>query len=80
MNKTVVNVIREDGTISRYCEFINDFPPEYNLLTLCMSEHMNNNVTDADQRKKFENKLIKAGKHVFFKHENNTYITKIINL
>ena len=74
---TKVNKVLQNGEIKEFCFFENDFLPEYNMLTLCMQVHKNNNITNERERSKFADKIIKSGKHIFFEYEEDVYITRI---
>lgn len=73
--KTKVTKVSENGAQAEFCEFVNKFGAKYNLVTLCMQMHKNNNILDAEQRKRFESKIIEAKHSFFFEYGTDVYIT-----
>lgn len=68
--------IDREGNIFEHCFFSNKETAKYNMITLFMQLNKCGNIWDNDLRERFENRITESGNHLFFEHNEQTYICK----
>ena len=78
MSTTITAINQATGDRTEVAVFVNDFAPEYNMLSLYMQLHNISNIWDQSLREKYADKVqkSKSGRSWLFEFDGMDYITR----